>query len=287
MKKLFYINLFLIYSVLLTSSFAQTKKNVPQVRVHAKVLEWRLEDSTEFGISGLYTKSLGSNSILNNLAVRLPLDSNYPDGSRTAGPGGRLFLDKLFDRYGNLAIVIEALEKEGKVKTLFEPNITLSKDSATPAKISTGSKVPYESTQIVNNSVTLVTKFKDVGITLDVQVLDILHDKYVKIEMKTTVSGLSGKQISVSLDQYENPILVPEITTRSMKNTLLLSDKEVFITGILKSHSNISRSTGLPYISKIPIIKYLFSSTAKRNSDTELVFIVTPEIINISSGDTN
>ncbi len=255
-----------------------------QIRVRAKILEWRMEDSTEFGLSALYSKNLNSGSILSNAAMRLPLDSNYPDGSKSAGPGGRIFIDKLFDRYGNLGLVIEALEREGRVKVLFEPNITLSKDSPTPAKISTGSKVPYESTQIVNNSVTLVTKFKDVGITLEVKILDVLYDKYIKLEMNSNVSGLTGKNISVSLDAYENPVLVPEISTRSMKNTLLLSDKETFITGILKSHSKFDRETGVPILAKIPIIKYLFKNSLKKTTDTELAFIITPEIINIPAG---
>lgn len=257
----------------------------PQVRVHAKILEWRHEDSRELGLSALYSKSLNSGSIIQALAIRNPIDSNYPDGSKTAGSGGRLFIDNLLDKYGNLGLVLEALEKEGKVKVLFEPNITLSKDAGTDAKIQTGSKIPYEATQVVNDSITLVTKFRDTGITLEVKVMDILYNKYVQVDSRVTVSGLTGNNVSVALDKYENPIYVPEISTRSMKSVLLLEDKETFVTGILKSQTKITRNTGVPILSQIPIIKYLFRNDSNKASDTELVFIIKPEIINIPRGE--
>ena len=290
MKKLFCI--FIITFFLSGQSFSQItlqpwhnpqvsndKVQTEQVRIQARILEWSLDNSSEYGFSAYFAKNLENGAIVEKSDLTLPMESNLE-------MGGRLFFDKLLNKYGNLEIALEALEQQGKVRVLCEPNITISKDAATPAKIQTGSKVPYEATQIVNDSIATITKFREIGITLEVKVLDILYERYVKLSMEANVSGLTGF-VSVALDQYGNPLQVPELSTRTIKNTLILPDKETFVTGILKTQSTLTTNQGVPFFINLPVIKHLFKNYYRRSSDTELIFIITPEILNLQTEEMN
>ncbi len=242
-----------------------------QVRIKAKIIEWKLDNALDYGISTLYTRNLGAGSIIESADLTFPTQTAIDRGVK-------LFFDSLNADSGAIELVLEALEEEGRIRVLSEPNITLVEGHAKPAKVSTGMKVPYETTQVAGATVVQVTDFRDTGITLTIEKVEVVNDDYVQMQMKATVAGLTG-YVPIAIDQDGNPISVPELSSRSLTNTILAKDRTPFIGGILKTTSRLKKEQGVPFLSSIPILGYLFKSHHATKSDTELIFLITPEIL--------
>jgi len=161
---------------------------------------------------------------------------------------------------------------------LSEPNITVVQGHAKPAKVSTGAKVPYETTQVAGATVVQVTDFRNTGVTLTIEKVKVVNDDYIQMQLNATVAGLTG-YVAIAIDKDGNPISVPELSSRSLTNTILVKDRTPFIGGILKTTSRLKKEQGVPFLSSIPILGYLFKSHHSTKSDTELIFLITPEIL--------
>ena len=71
----------------------------------------------------------------------------------------------------------------------------------------------------------------------------------------------------------------PVISSRSAETKVNVRDGETIIIGGLLSSATIESKAGIPIISDIPIIGFLFSSTRTQEVKGELVFFITPRII--------
>jgi len=252
-------------------------KNAKQVRIHMKVLEWTTDLTDEYGFRVLYARLPGSSSILGGSDLTFPMTSAVDSGAR-------IFLDNLMSDKGSFEAVIECLEQYGSVEVLSEPNIicpitpVINPQNPYNAKITTGSKIPYEKVQPVGDTLAQVTDFREVGVTLSVGVNKILYNKYVKLLVRINVKNLAG-YISVGTNKQGNPLLVPELTSREITNSLLAENGKTLITGLLVSQSKSTSGMGVPWISKIPIIGSLFQNRRHADKRQELVFLIRPEII--------
>lgn len=263
----------------------QTKVTLPpalpresnQVRIHMKVLEWTTDVTDEYGFRLLYLRLPDSSSILEGTDLTFPMTS-------ATDSGVRFFFDNLMSSAGSFEAVIECLEQYGSVEVLSEPNIicpVVKKfDPKNPyqAKITSGSKIPFEKVQPVGDTLAQVTDFRDVGVTLNVGVHDIIDEIYVKLLVRINVKNLAG-YISVGTNKEGNPLLVPELTSREITSTLLAENEKTLITGLLVNQANTTSGMGVPWISKIPILGWLFRNKKSTNKRQELVFLLRPEII--------
>jgi len=248
-----------------------------QVRIHMKVLEWTTDLSDEYGFRVLFDRMDGASSIVDSADLTFPMTSATESGMR-------IFLDKVMEGSGSFEAVIECLEQYGSVEILSEPNIICPvvklkpKQKPYQAKITTGSKIPFEKAQPVGETLAQVTDFRDVGVTLQVEVRQIMNNQFVSIQVKIKVTNLAG-YISVGTNKDGNPLLVPELTSREITNTLMAENEKTLITGLLINESRTSSGLGVPWFSRIPLIGALFGSRKTTNKTQELVFLLRPEII--------
>jgi type II secretory pathway component GspD/PulD (secretin) len=252
-------------------------KQSTQVRIHMKVLEWTTDITDEYGFRVLYMRLPGSSSILDGTDMTFPMTS-------ATDSGVRFFFDNMMSSAGSFEAVIECLEQYGSVEVLSEPNvicpIVKNFDPKDPyqAKITTGSKIPFEKAQPVGDTLAQVTDFRDVGVTLNVGVHDIVDEKFVNILVRINVKNLAG-YISVGTNKEGNPLLVPELTSREITNNLLAENEKTLITGLLVNQSITSSGMGVPWISKVPVLGWFFRNRKSTNKRQELVFLLRPEII--------
>ena len=256
-----------------------------QVRIHMKVLEWTTDLSDEYGFRVVYhalpttrwgEKNDQASAIINAADLTFPMTSATDSGMR-------IFLDNLMGSTGSFEAIIECLEQYGSVEVLSEPNVICPvikdlKAGDYKAKINTGSKIPFEKVQPVGETLAQVTDFRDVGVTMHVGVMQILSDKYIKLQVKTNVNNLAG-YISVGTNKQGNPLFVPEISSRMITNTLLAENEKTLITGLLISNAKTSSGLGVPWFYKIPFVGPLLGNKKTTNKTQELVFLIRPEII--------
>jgi pilus assembly protein CpaC len=162
--------------------------------------------------------------------------------------------------------LIRAMEGDGLVRTLAEPNLTAM--SGQPAKFLAGGEFPYELCKVSQNTRDCTISFKNFGVELDFTPT-VLTENRINLKIKTDVSELS----SIS------SINVPTINRRSTETTLELpSGGSMMIAGLIKetTRQNIN---GTPGLKKLPILGTLFRSRDFVSNETELVIMVTPVLV--------
>ncbi|MBC7833212.1 MAG: type II and III secretion system protein family protein [Hyphomicrobium sp.] len=171
---------------------------------------------------------------------------------------------------GNQAIsgVLRALERDGLVKTLAEPNLTAV--SGEPARFLAGGEFPVP---VIDSLGQVSVLFKKFGIGLAFTPV-VLSEGRISLKIETEVSELSN-QGAVTL----NGIQIPALKTRQADSTVELpSGGSLALAGLL---SEDTRQTidGFPGMKDLPILGTLFRSKDYQKKETELVVIVTPYMV--------
>jgi pilus assembly protein CpaC len=188
-------------------------------------------------------------------------------------PGGMVFSDFLnlffFDRKEGIGAVIKALESKGGFQSLAEPNLIAY--NGQEASFLAGGEFPVPIVQGgTTNAVTVI--FKEFGVRLNFT--PTIAGDLIRLKVRPEVSALDFNN-GITLNGFR----VPALTTRRAETDVELRDGQSFaIAGLL---DNISQddTQAVPFLSKIPIIGYLFKSKAERREETELMVLITPRLV--------
>ncbi|HEY8193650.1 MAG TPA: type II and III secretion system protein family protein [Hyphomicrobium sp.] len=186
-----------------------------------------------------------------------------------SGPGAGSFGNSgLVSGWGNsrnnIQSAIRALERDGLIRTLAEPNLTAI--SGEPAEFLAGGEVPYVTGIDTQSGVSSVA-FKKFGVQLSFTPV-VLTEGRISLKIDTSVSDISGFIAN-------NPVF----DTRQAKTVVELpSGGSLALAGLIstKTQQNID---GLPGAKDIPILGTLFRSRDFQNEESELVVIVTPYLV--------
>ena len=187
---------------------------------------------------------------------------------------GRLLegADRLFGSFeqSNVSIagVIDALEREGLVSVLAEPNLTAL--SGETASFLAGGEFPVPVGRD-NNEVQI--EFKEFGVSLSFTPT-VMSRNRISLRVRPEVSDLSENG-SIKVGD----LLIPALATRRAETTVELGSGQSFAIGGLISNSTRSNVEKLPGLGDLPILGALFRSTNFRRSESELVIIVTPYLV--------
>ena len=168
--------------------------------------------------------------------------------------------------------VIDALEEEGLVTILAEPNLTAL--TGETASFLAGGEFPI----LVPDSNGRVTiEFKKFGVSLAFTPT-VIGETRINLHVRPEVSQLSSKN-SVTLNNF----VVPSLTTRRAETTVELGSGQSFaIAGLLQN--NVTHDIRkFPALGDIPVLGALFRSDRFQRDETELVIIVTPYIVRPAS----
>jgi general secretion pathway protein D len=137
--------------------------------------------------------------------------------------------------------------------------------------IATGSYQTGAATAVVSSLVNTQFTYQDVGV--NVEMTPTVHfDHDVTLKIKIEVTSQSG---SVTISGVTEPIL----SQRVVDQVIRLREGEASILGGIQDKQEMVSWTGIPGLSSIPILKYLFGSKDHTISDDELVFLVVPHIV--------
>jgi len=159
---------------------------------------------------------------------------------------------------------LQALERTGRGRIVSNPKVTTLDNKE--AIIEIGDEVPFQ-TQSANTCPTVV--FKDAKITLKVTP-HISPDDYVLLEVDA-----AKKEVDFSRTVEGNPT----ITSRQSKTSVLVKDSATVVIGGLFKRQTIDTQEGIPGLSKIPYLGWLFKTTQNRNDNEDLLFFITPRIV--------
>ena len=244
---------------------ASMDKPSPQVYIQAVIAEIRLDDDMSMGFQWFFKHKFGSGlEHLGNLEMGSTMGNNATNALRVALTAT--------DFYGFLNFMAQNQD----AKIIATPHI-LVKDGE-EASIEIKSEVPViksflttDVTQGGDSANQPSIEYKDAGIILKVHPRIISRDE-LEIKVDQEVSDPKEVMILGDLKSYE-------FSTRTVSTQLLLKDQEsIMIGGLIKEDAQDTR-TSIPYLDKIPLLKYLFKANESKMTRTELVLFLTPVII--------
>jgi type II secretory pathway component GspD/PulD (secretin) len=241
-----------------------------QVFIEGEVVQVTIRDEFTRGIN--WEKILSSK--LNGMDFKgtFPLSSSF-----TPSPG--LATDSMKISIGtsdesNYSAALQFLGTLGSAKLLSEPRIAVVNKEE--ARILVGSREAFVTQALSQGQSTTVTsesiQFIDVGVKLTVSPT-INDEGFVTIKIKPEVSSVR-EVITTALGSR-----IPIVETSEAETVVKVKDGSmIMIAGLMKEEKR-DDTTGIPGLSKIPIIGALFGAKAKQTKKTELIIFITPHII--------
>ena len=214
-------------------------------------------------------KALGISSVTygNNL-----VGSTASAGGTISSPGTGLGGVGSFGanlNFPGLGLRLQALEQQGLVRTLAQPNIIAL--SGETANFLAGGEFPVPTGVQLNGQVSI--EFKQFGVGLSFTPT-LLEDGLINLLVAPEVSALDP---AAGIDI--GGLRVPGLRVRRARTTLELRDGQTFALAGLIQNDFRDTVNGVPLLSKIPIIGALFRSQSFERRETELVILVTPRIV--------
>jgi general secretion pathway protein D len=172
---------------------------------------------------------------------------------------------------------LNLLLSDSNTKVLQSPRIRATGDQKATMKI--GSRIPiatgsYQTgaaTAVVSSLVNTQFQYQDVGV--NIEMTPTIHfDHDVTLKIKIEVTSQSG---SVTISGVTEPI----ISQRVVDQVIRLREGEASILGGIQDNQTLQTWTGIPGLSSIPILKYLFGSKDNTIKNDEIVFVVLPHIV--------
>lgn len=196
--------------------------------------------------------------------------NNMTYGAQDGFAGASIFNTGL----GSLGVALEALEEEGLLKILAEPNIVAT--SGEKAEFLAGGEFPYAEVDTNGGDRTVTVQFKPYGVSLQF-VPFVLSENRLRLVVAPEVSEID---LSNTINEF------PALTTRRVQTTVELAPGETFmIAGLIQDRLSTEVSE-TPGIAEIPILSSLFRRTLFDRNETELVIAVTPYLVDpVPNGD--
>lgn len=244
-----------------------------QVLIEVQVLEVTLNENLRYGVQWFFESALN--------------DFSFPGGGSSLNKGvfdseGELSPDRFATLSGSsglnyairgadAAAIVSALESETDVRAISAPSMMVLNNRE--ATINVGTQIPVNSPIFNLGTGTDVgrttVQFRDTGVTLNV-LPRVNPGGMVFMEVQQEVSapiGTSDAQGNVSVRQRQ---VDTEVAVQS--------GETVVLGGLIQTDYETDRS-GLPFISRVPVIGGLFGSQGRDLTRTELLVLITPQVV--------
>jgi general secretion pathway protein D len=172
---------------------------------------------------------------------------------------------------------LNLLLTDNNTKVLQSPRIRAT--DAQKATMKIGSRIPiatgsYQTgaaTALVSSLVNTQFQYQDVGVNIEMTP-SVHYDHDVTLKIKIEVSAESGTETISGVTE-------PIISQRVVDQTIRLREGEASILGGIQNKQEAQNWSGIPGLSAIPIIKYIFGSKDHTIQDDDIVFVVVPHIV--------
>jgi type IV pilus assembly protein PilQ len=259
---------------------------IQQVQIEARVVEankdwqrqfgvkWPQIDATPTAIGGPWVGSQapfwngiqGFNRTASGQHSSVAWSPGMPGVTSIAAPAGELWLSFLSNRL-SINAVLQALESDGTVKIVSSPKVVTQNNKK--ATILSGEKIPYPTQQGGAQGGAITVAFVDANLQLDVTpqitnegtiIMDIKLEK-AEADFSRTVNG------------------TPTILRKALETQMLVRDGGTAVLGGVYVTNHSTGRAGVPFLSKIPLLGFLFRRDTKAESNSELLIFITPRVL--------
>jgi pilus assembly protein CpaC len=171
----------------------------------------------------------------------------------------------------NLGAAIKALQQKNVLQILAEPNVMAL--NGTEASFLAGGEFPFPVVQGGANVGAVTIEFKEFGVRLNFKP-QIMPDGVIRLKVAPEVSALDfANGLSIS------GFTVPALTSRKAFTEVELRDGQSFAIAGLIDNRLADVAQKIPVLGDIPVLGAFFKSRSQNKSNTELLVMVTPKIV--------
>lgn len=233
-----------------------------QVQLEAVIAEVTLTDGLQYGVQYFY-KPNGRHEIVLSNSDTAAIAPELPGFSYLFTPGQ------------NISIILSALSQVTHVEVVSSPNVMVLNNGT--ALLQVGNQVPIATAQAVsvaagNAPIVNSIEYHPTGVILKVT---------PSVNLSGTVTLDILQEVSnVAPDADQNTTLgSPTFAERRVKSTVAIHDNETVALGGLISTSRTKGSSGIPFLSQIPVLGGLFGKKTDNSDRTELMVLITPHVV--------
>ena len=267
---------------------------IQQVQIEARVVEANKNWQREFGVkwpqsnsgtatitgsgttttttpwvgsqSPFWNGATGFNRAASGQQAAVAFSPGKDGATSITSPAGELWLSFLSNRF-SINAVLQAMEKDGTFKIVSSPKVVTQNNKK--ATILSGEKIPYPTQQGGAQGGAITVAFIDANLQLDVTpqvtnegtiIMDLKVEK-AEADFTRTVNG------------------TPTILRKSIETQVLVRDGGTAVLGGVYITNASNGTTGVPFLSKIPLIGFLFRNNTRQEQNVELLIFITPRVI--------
>jgi pilus assembly protein CpaC len=243
-----------------------------QILLRVKFAELDRIKATQFGVNLLSTGALNTIGGTSTSIAPSPLRDI------TSGRGGSTSTLSITDALNifafrpdlNLGAFIRALQNESVLQILAEPNLVTT--NGKEASFLVGGEFPIPVVQGTANAGAVTVQFREFGIRLTFTPV-LTENNTIKMHLLQEVSTIDLAN-SVTLSGFT----IPALSSRRAETDIELAEGQTFVVAGLLDNRETESYSRIPGLSSLPILGVLFRSRDVRQSRTELVMLVTPEV---------
>ena len=268
----------------------------PQVALSTVIGELSLDNTEEFGVDYFAKYRNKVVGVSRNTGVPLPFPgstvSSSPASSVIPGildPSGIIDFGRILQNVGGgtnvyiaagnyLSAIVHALDSTGRFKVISRPMVFTTNNKKAIIASGTEVPVPVNTIQsatgggIINTGLAQQSNIQFKKVALQLEVVPLINsEKEVSLDILQKIDSLSTP---VLVDGNQ----IPTIATRYIRTTVSSPNGATIVLGGLIVDNKQDNRTGIPILSRIPVVGALFRSTNRTKTRTELIILMRPEV---------
>lgn len=237
---------------------ALTRIDIPplQVLIEATIVQVSLTDELRFGVQWF----------LRNGDTSAVLSRGRSISGDAAFPGFAFILDTI-----NVKAVVDALEAVTTVRVISSPQVVVLDNKTAEFQ--------------VGDEVAIATQVRQSTTTDDAPLVSTVEFRDTGVILNVTPRVTAGGAVSMEIDQEFSTVtegateLTPTISQRRIASSISVNSGETVVLGGLISENTTKTRSGVPVLSRIPVLGALFGSRETDTTRTELMILISPRVI--------
>jgi type II secretion system protein D len=230
-----------------------------------------LQKFQRVGQGGLSTSNI--NSGINTTAGTFPEPNTLTSSLGFPVLGGL----NLYGAIGStLDAYLRALETTSRFKMIERPSVYTTNNKL--AVITSGSQVPVPSSTTsgfagTSSNLTTTSSIAYENVLLELDIIPLINANHdVTLQIRQTNNSLGGNE-TISGNT------VPIINTQEINTEVTVPNKSTVVIGGLINDTTTRDTSGVPWLSDIPLLGYLFKDTTKTKERDELIIMIQPSVV--------
>ncbi|WP_445393518.1 type II secretion system secretin GspD [Stenotrophomonas pavanii] len=247
-----------------------------QVHIEAQVAEVALTGDLKYGVNWFFDNAVAGRALTGALAgLTLPPASGGSWNTFAGGVTGNDGVGWAFTGH-NAAAVVRALDKVTDLRLLQTPSVFVRNNAE--ATLNVGDKVPINTTTVntgVGTSTYSSVQYIDTGVILKVRPR-VTRDGTVFLDIVQEVSSASDVPDSCNPTERN---CNPRISTKKLSTEAAVQSGDTIMLAGLITDSATDGSSGIPGLSRIPVVGALFGQKTRTSRRSEVIVLLTPTIV--------